>query len=447
MQHTVRNQNVATAAGSEFEPAPERWRILSLLLISAAMNYIDRGTLFVAAPALTQELSFSPAQMGLLFSSFFWSYAGFLIVAGWLADRYQVGSVLGAGYFVWSLTTVVMGFVSGLQALLLLRLLMGLGQSVSFPVYSRVIAEKFPINQRGLPNAMIDAAVKVGPALSTLVGGVLVARYGWRTMFIVLGGGGLLWLLPWYLWAPQGRSATNPKPVEGPSILQICQRRDAWGTFVGNFCANYGYYFLLTWLPSYLVTERHLSMRMMAVLASLPFWASATASLLAGWTADRWIRRGASPTRARKMFVVSGLTFATLMFPAAIVTDLGVSVVLLVGAYCAFGFFSSNHWAITQTLAGQFAAGKWTGLQNGISNTAGVIAPLATGLIVSRTGNYYLAFLSASVILLVGAVCYLLVVGDVAPLRWCTEMPKLAKDGFQKRQHGCDLTQSNDEVP
>jgi len=394
-----------------------RWRVFSLLLISAAVNYIDRGTLSVAAPVLTKELLLSPAQMGLLFSSFFWSYAGFLVVAGWLADRYEVRLVLGMGYLVWSLATAGMGFVATLPALLALRLLMGFGESVAFPVYSRVIAEKFPINQRGLPNSMIDAAVKVAPALSNLLGGVLVLRYGWRTMFVVLGGGGLAWLLLWHHWAPQGKSSTS-KTVEGPSILQICRRRDAWGTFVGNFCANYGYYFLLTWLPSYLVTERHLSMGKMAILASLPFWASAGTSMLGGWTADRWITRGVNATRARKLFVVGGLTFATLIFPAGLVTDLRLSMILLVGAYCAFGFFSSNHWAITQTLAGEYAAGRWTGLQNGISNLAGVIAPLATGLLISWTGNYYLAFLSASIILLVGAVCYLVVVGEVAPLRW-----------------------------
>jgi ACS family D-galactonate transporter-like MFS transporter len=171
--------------------------------------------------------------------------------------------------------------------------------------------------------------------------------------------------------------------------------------------------------------ERGLSMSVMAVLASLPFWASATSSLAGGWASDRWIARGGSPTRVRKTFVVTGLIFATLVFPAAIAPDLRASIGLLVGAYIALGLFSSNHWAITQTLAGPLAAGKWTGLQNGISNLAGVIAPYVTGLIVSKTGNFYLAFSSASVILLVGAVCYLFVVGEVAPVVWpATGQPK-----------------------
>jgi sugar phosphate permease len=200
--------------------------------------------------------------------------------------------------------------------------------------------------------------------------------------------------------------------------MQILAKRDAWGTFLGNFSCNYAYYFLLTWLPSYLVNERHVSVRKMAVLGSLPFVASAATSIFGGWSSDRWIQRGASPTHVRKMFVVSGLLLSTLMLPSAVVSDLTVSMGLLVAAYCAFGLFSSNHWAITQTLAGPTAAGKWTGLQNFCANCAGVTAPYITGLIVSKTGSYYMAFLSASVILVVGALSYLLIVGKVEPIAW-----------------------------
>jgi MFS family permease len=389
--------------------------------VSVAVNYIDRGSLSLAAPVLNKELHLAADQMGLLFSAFFWSYAGFMVVAGWLADRYPIKSVLGLGYVVWSLAMVVTGFVRSFQAFLILRVLLGLGESVAYPVYSKVIASQFSIRQRGLPNSLIDAGCKVGPAIGTLVGGLLVAHIGWRAMFIVLGIGSAFWLVPWYIWAPR-ENTNHDRPAKDddgtPSILQICRRRDAWGTFIGNFCCNYAYYFLLTWLPSYLVTERGLSISLMSVLASLPFWASAGSSLCAGWASDKWIARGATPTRVRKTFVVAGLALATLMFPAALAPDLRISVALLVAAYLAFGLFSSNHWAISQTLAGPSAAGRWTGVQNGIANLAGVMAPFATGVIIARTESYYLAFASASVILLIGALCYLFVVREVVPLAW-----------------------------
>jgi MFS transporter, ACS family, D-galactonate transporter len=401
------------------------WRVMVLLVFSAGINYIDRGSLSVAAPVLGKAFFLSPTQMGLLFSAFFWSYAGFMVVAGWLADRYPTGLVLGAGFFVWSLATLGTGLASTLQMLLLLRCLLGLGESVAYPVCSRIIAESFPIQQRGLPNAMIDAGVKVGPALGILIGGLLLARFGWRAMFIVLGLGGMVWLLPWFLWAPRSERGGGKTEDSGPSILEICRRRDAWGTFVGNFCCNYAYYFLLSWLPSYFVTERHVSISKMAILASLPFWGSAATSLFAGWISDRWMSAGAPPTLVRKTFVVGGFVFATFMFPAALVSDLRISVAFLVVAYLGFGLIPSNHWAITQTLAGPLAAGKWTGLQNGIANLAGIVAPLVTGLIVSKTGSFYLAFLSSSIILLVGALCYWLVVGRIAPIHWSSQPSEL----------------------
>jgi ACS family D-galactonate transporter-like MFS transporter len=424
MLNATPSQNLRGSTGLKSGPTDTQWRIIALLVVSVAMNYIDRGSLSIAAPALNQEFHFHPSQMGLLFSAFFWSYAGFMVVAGWLADRHPISLVLGVGYLIWSLATFGTGFVSSFQALLILRVFLGLGESVAYPVYSKIIAEQFPISQRGLPNALIDAGAKVGPAIGTMVGGLIAARFGWRMMFIVLGICSLLWLVPWSLWAPRGRTrpggnhTVTASSQQSPGILQICRRRDAWGTFIGNFCANYAYYFLLTWLPSYLVTERKLSTGMMAILASLPFWASATSSLFGGWASDRWIARGASATRVRKTFVVSGLVLGTLIFPAALAPDLRVSMALLVGAYVAFGLFSSNHWAITQTLAGPLAAGRWTGLQNGIANLSGVIAPFATGLIIAQTGNYYWAFSSASLILLVGAFCYLFVVQDVVPVVW-----------------------------
>jgi len=183
------------------------------------------------------------------------------------------------------------------------------------------------------------------------------------------------------------------------------------------FCYGYAWYFLLSWLPSYLVMERHFSMRTMAVLGSLPYWAVAVSALLCGWLSDHWIARGASVTRVRKTFVVSGLLLmGMLMLPAVTTPTVSGATGVLVLLYLAMGLFSSNVWAISQTLAGPLAAGKWTGIQNAIGNLGGVISPLVTGLIVSRTGSFFIAFLAAAVLLGIGAVAYLLIVGRVEPV-------------------------------
>jgi ACS family D-galactonate transporter-like MFS transporter len=419
----VRLIPAATAPASHPGTAPTRpWIVIALLFFAAAINYIDRGSLSVAAPRLVTEFSLSPVQMGFLLSAFFWSYTVFQLVAGWLADRYSVTWVFGIGFFLWSAATMGSAFTGGLVSLAVLRLALGVGESVAFPCYSKVIAAGFTVERRGLPNSLLEAGTKLGPAIGTLGGGLLVSRYGWRVMFLVLGLGSLLWLIPWSIWAP--RPAANTRVPESgpagpaPTMLRILARRDAWGTFIGNFCYTYAYYFLLTWLPSYLVKERHVSLAMMGVIGSIPFWGSALAAVLSGWASDAWIRRGASPTRVRKTFVVSGLLLSTVMVPAALVDDLGISIALLSLAYVAFGIYASNHWAITQTLAGHEAAGKWTGLQNTIGNLSGIVAPIATGFLVQETGSFFWAFVSPAVLAMVGVCCYLFLVGPVTPVNW-----------------------------
>ncbi len=403
------------------QPTPQRvrktWIVVTLLFFAAAINYVDRGSLSVAAPRLIEELSLSPVQMGFLLSAFFWSYTAFQLLAGWMADRYPVRWVFTAGFFIWSVATMASGFAGGLLSLAVLRFLLGVGESVAFPCYSKVISAGFAIDRRGLPNSLLDAGTKLGPAIGILVGSLLVANYGWRIMFIALGLGSLLWLVPWMIWAPRPGPRTIA-PGTGVTMGTIVRRKDAWGTFLGNFCYTYSYYFLLTWLPSYLVKERHVSLAAMGILGSIPFWGSAVSAVVCGWASDRWIRRGGSPTTVRKTFVVSGLLLSTIMVPAALVKDLSLSIALLSVAYIAFGMYASNHWAITQTLAGPAAAGKWTGLQNTVGNLSGIIAPIVTGVIVTRTGSFYWAFVSPAVLAVAGVACYLLLVGEVAPVDW-----------------------------
>jgi MFS family permease len=398
--------------------AGRHWVLIGLLVAVAVINYVDRGSLSVAAPAISAELHLDPVRMGVVLSAFFWSYAVLQLVAGWLADRFSVLWVLGAGLVIWSAATLATGLTGGLAALLVCRVVLGAGESVAFPCYSKVIAADFPSERRGVPNSLIEAATKLGPAVGTLLGGVLLAHYGWRILFLVLGAGSLAWLGPWLAWAPR----TTAQPVwerrESPGMLEIAARRDAWGTFLGNACYTYSYYFLLTWLPSYLVDARHLSFQAMGVLGAIPYLAAAAAAMACGWLSDRWIRRGGTPTRVRKTFVVTGFLLSTVMVGAPLVSELRASVALLCVGYIAFGILASNHWAITQTLAGAGAAGRWTGMQNTIGNLSGIVAPIVTGFIVKETGSYTWAFASPAILAVAGACCYLFLVGEVAPVKW-----------------------------
>src|SRR5437868_5947124 len=154
--------------------------VLILLACSVFINYIDRGNLSIAAPLLKGELKISDSQLGLLLSSFFWTYALFQIVSGWMVDRFNVNWVIAGGFFLWSAATAATGLIHGFVALMALRLILGMGESVAYPSYSKILARHFPEYHRGLANALIDAGSKCGPAIGTLLGGVLMARYGWR---------------------------------------------------------------------------------------------------------------------------------------------------------------------------------------------------------------------------------------------------------------------------
>jgi len=407
-------------------PATSANRILVLLVLSVAINYLDRGILSVSAPLLHRDLTLSPTQMGLLFSAFFWSYSVFQLAAGWLVDRYDVKHVFSAGFLLWCLATASVGLITGFGWLLCARVVLGIGESVAYPAYSRILARDFPENRRGLANALVDAGSKIGPALSTLAGGLLVSRFGWRALFAGMGIGGLLWMLPWALGAPSGRTSILVQESGQPiRMVEILRRREAWGTYLGMFCLGYVWYFLISWLPSYLVTARGLSMQKMAVSGSLPFWTMAASSVLGGWLSDRLIRRSASVTRVRKTFVTGGLLLCCVtLLPAAAVRNDDLSLLLLVVSCSALGLFTSNVWAITQTLAGPRAAGSWTGIQNAIGNLGGVISPVLTGVVVGWTGSYYLAFAVASMMLLAGAASYLILVGEISPLPWAKASPE-----------------------
>lgn len=393
--------------------------VLALLVISIAINYVDRGALSVSAPLISRELSLSPRQMGVLFSAFFWSYASFQIVGGWMVDRYPVRWVYAGGFLLWSLATVAGGLVGSLPALIVTRLLLGVGESVAYPACSKFLAREFPEERRGFANALIDAGSKIGPALSILLGGVVVEQFGWRALFLGVGLGSLLWLIPWIACTSRTVANSASIVVSGPGWPELLKKPEMWGTSVGMFALGYVWYFLLSWLPTYFVQERGLSLGDMALYGSIPFWGMAASSLAAGWTSDRWIRAGGNPARVRKSYISGGLLLCgAALIPAALVRDTTTCLGFVTAACLCLGLFTSNVWAATQTLAGPEAAGKWTAVQNTIGNLGGVASPLITGWIVGTTGSFVLAFVVASAVLLAGWILYSILVKEVRTVAW-----------------------------
>jgi MFS family permease len=317
-----------------------------------------------------------------------------------------------------------------------MRLILGIGESVAYPSYSKIISRHFSEFQRGRANSLISAGQALGPAFGTLLGGMLMARVGWRLFFVVLGVASSLWLLPWLKFLRRTAPTTNEvrptlapgnagilpasesEPAACATILQILQQRSAWGTFAGLFAYNYIWYFFITWLPFYLVRERHFSVQGMSIVSGLAFLVLAVSALVSGWLSDKWIAAGATPTRVRKTFTGAGPVIASSIVLVVIVANHNVAVAILFLACIGLGMGTSNLWSVTQTLAGPATSGRWTGLQNFTGNLAGWIAPALIGLIVQRTGNFFWVFVITSGVTLLGAAAWVFVVGPIKPVVW-----------------------------
>ncbi len=175
--------------------------LVTLLALAIFINYIDRGNLATAVPVIKNELHLSTTQIGFLLGAFFWTYMPMQLGAGWLAERFAVHRVIAAGFALWLIATMLTGLVSGFAALLGMRLLLGLGESVAFPCSSKLLAQHVKTERRGRANGALGVGLALGPAFGTFGGGLILARFGWRTLFISLGALSLLWLWPW-LTAP-----------------------------------------------------------------------------------------------------------------------------------------------------------------------------------------------------------------------------------------------------
>ena len=389
-----------------------RRALFVVLCVSVWINYMDRGNLSVSAPALQPEMNLSPTEMGILLSGFFWTYSLLQPVAGWLVERYDVYRLYAAAFAVWSLAVAAGGLATTFTALLLSRLVLGIGESLAYPAYSRMLAGNFSEERRGFANAMIDVGTKAGPALGTFLGALAVQAFGWRAFFFWMGALSLIWLIPWLRLIPPRQDPASRVRTH-VSVVSVIRIGAAWVTFTGLFCFNYAFYFLLTWLPSYLVQERKFSLRAMAVYGALPFCATAVASMTAAAWADRRIRRRASTECIRRRVAVTGLLLAATGLSAVAFADGPAAMVCLVGAFIGIGLFTANVWAITQTLAGPDAAASWTGWQNAVGNMGGVVAPILTGWSVSASGSFSAAFLTASGMLVVAAALYGIALGPV----------------------------------
>jgi len=417
-----------TGAGTVHRSASAA-RLVLLVTGAVFINYIDRGNLATAAPLMQDELHLSASQLGVLLSAFYYGYVVCMPAMGWLAERYGAKIVLGAGVAVWSLATLTTGFAGSFLTLLALRVLLGIGESGAFPCASKILAHAVEVSRLGVANGILSFGYLLGPAVGTLLGGYLMTVFGWRPVFIIFGAASLLWLWPWsrVRMTPPPPSAPKQSAAESqPSFPEILRRRELWGASLGHFASNYGYYFIMSWLPFYLVKSRGFSMGSMVAIASWAYLLNALSALAMGWLADRWLRAGHSATIVYKCIMAANhLAGIACMIGMVMLPPAGSIAVLFVFEIIS-GCSYPGLFAIPQILAGPRASARWVGVQNAAGNAAGLIAPAITGVLVDQTGLFDVAFALAAGVNVLGLIGWVLMLGKIAPIQWTPAVAPVA---------------------
>jgi MFS family permease len=390
-----------------------------VLLLGAAvfLNYVDRGAIGIAAPKMKPELGLSEEAYGLAFSAFFWIYAPVQLFAGWLCDRFSVYRLMALGILLWAGSTLLMGFAGGFVSLLVLRVMLGVGESISFPGSSKIIARHVPPERRGMANAAVAAGIAIGPAVGTLAGGLILGAWGWRAIFLVFGALTLLWLLPWQ--ATVRALPTTGHHDEGARVPigALLGKWPLWSMSLVHALGNYCFYFLIAWLPLFLTGPRGFTIPEMTMLATLGYAVQGVCALGYGHFSDWWTRSGRSEAICRRwMMVASQFLAAGAILGLAFAHSALVIAILLCLAGAATASLSLNLYAVAQMFSGPRAAGTWVGMQNAIGNLSGIIGPVITAYVIKQAG-WDSALMLTAAIAAIGAIWWAIGVPRIEPVK------------------------------
>jgi ACS family D-galactonate transporter-like MFS transporter len=397
------------------------------------INYLDRTILGIAAPALTQELGISAVVMGFIFSAFSWSYTAMQIPGGILLDRFGSRLVYFWSLTLWSAFTVLHGAVTNIWTLLAMRLGLGVAEAPCFPTNSRVVATWFPQQERAMATGVYTVGEYIGLAFLSPILFWILATFGWRALFIIVGLTGIGFAFVWWKLYKEPYQDKNINQAEldyiaeggglitksitrqafqWKTIIHLLKHRQLSGICLGQFASNSTLVFFLTWFPSYLATERQMEWIKIGFFAIMPFIAASIGVLFGGWLSDYLLKRNYSVNIARKLPIITGLLLASTIISANYVeSDITVIIIL------SIAFFAQGMAALGWTLVSDIAPMDQLGLTGGIfnfaANLAGILTPLVIGFIVDATGSFIGAILYVGILALVGAFSYIFIVGDV----------------------------------
>ncbi|WP_437316559.1 MFS transporter [Sorangium sp. So ce385] len=408
-----------------------RWVVLLLCFLAVALNYIDRANLAVAAPQIEKALGIGPAQMGLIMSGFFWTYALMQMPFGWFIDRVGARSALPFAVGWWSLFTAATAGASSVAGMFGCRLLLGAGEAGAYPACAKLVSQWFKPRERALATGIFDSGARVGSALSIPLVALIVDTLGWKAAFIITGLLGAVWILGWvviYRGPAHGdmtgeTDVVHAAPAKdapgGVTWASLFRHRTLWGMMLGFFCLNFTNYFFITWFPSYLVQTRGFSLKALGTLGMIPALMAIPGGWIGGFVSDALYRRGFSLTAARKTCMVGGMLMSSAITLSALTSDITLMLIFFGVSYASLAFAGASVWSLPGDVAPTPRhVASIGGIQNFASNLAGIVITTFTGAMVSLTkGSFTIPLVVAGGFCLLGAFSYLVIVGKIEPLR------------------------------
>ncbi len=421
-------------------PRPSRARhvVLGFALAVMGVAYLDRVAISSAAPAMKGDLGLSDTEMGLVFSAFTLAYALFEVPSGWLADRFGARWTLTRIVLWWSAMTAATGAATGFVSLLAIRWLFGMGEAGVLPSLSRAFSRWLPAHARGQAFGLTVMAAALGGAATQPLVTTLLARFSWREAFPIFGSVGVIWAAAWFWWFrddprehravnaaelaligreadpsgrgreadPSGRGRHPATPHPAVPWRALVTSRGLIALCAMYFTAIYGWYFYLTWLPSYLLRARGFDLATMGWLAMLPLLGVAAGALLGGWISDPLVRRFGLRLGLRAPGLV-GLPLAALFMLGAIATPDGrTATFLFTGAAGSAALGIAPAWSVCLAIGGRHA-GVVSGTMNTFGNLGGSLMPVVMGSVLDATGSWNLSLYSVAALYGVAALCWL----------------------------------------
>jgi MFS family permease len=402
-------------------PGTARWTVLALLFVGGMINYLDRSAIAVAAPFLSKQLSLSPSQLGWVFSVFFFGYAAFCFVGGYASDRIGGRNVFAVAAVVWSVFCGLTAFVFSYASLLIVRVIFGAGEGPYGSATNKLISNWFPRHQQGSAVGWANSGTPLGGAIAGPIVGFIALAYGWRVSFVVIALIGLCWAIAWVLLvterpeqnvdasaAERAAIAASPEtPTAGPPVTfgRLLVRPGVLATAFAFFGYAYILYFFLSWFPSYLTMQQHLSVSSMSFAGAIPWLLGFIGLAGGGMVSDVIYRFTGNAVRARKLVLVGGLLIAAVCVAlAGEVTGVLAAVSLM--AVSVFFMYLTGHTYFTLVLdtVENSRVGGVSGFVHLIANLAGIVAPAVTGYMVEASGSFTGAFVLAGAIAVLGAL-------------------------------------------